>query len=32
VLLAYRILGERVHRVQQIGIAAMLGGAVLRST
>jgi len=32
VLLAYYILGERVHRIQQLGIAAMLAGVVLLST
>lgn len=32
VLLARYTLGERVHRVQQLGIAAMLAGVVLLST
>jgi len=32
VLLAYRVLGERVHRAQQIGIATVLAGVVLMST
>lgn len=31
VLLAYHVLGERVHRAQQIGIAAVLAGVVLLS-
>ncbi len=31
-LLAYRVLGERLHGVQQLGIAAVLGGVVLLST
>jgi drug/metabolite transporter (DMT)-like permease len=32
VLLAYRLLGERLHGVQQLGIAATLAGVVLLST
>jgi drug/metabolite transporter (DMT)-like permease len=32
VLLAYAVLGERLHGVQQLGIAAMLAGVVLLST
>jgi drug/metabolite transporter (DMT)-like permease len=32
VLLAYRVLGERVHRAQQLGITAVLAGVVLLST
>jgi len=31
VLLAYRVLGERVHRVQSLGIASVLAGVVLMS-
>ena len=32
VLLAYRLLGERLHGVQQVGIAATLAGIILLST
>jgi drug/metabolite transporter (DMT)-like permease len=32
VLLAYRVLGERLHGTQQLGIAAVLGGVALLST
>jgi drug/metabolite transporter (DMT)-like permease len=32
VLLAYRVLGERVHRAQQLGIAVVLAGGVLMSS
>jgi drug/metabolite transporter (DMT)-like permease len=32
VSLAYHVLGERVHRVQRVGIAAVLAGVVLMST
>jgi drug/metabolite transporter (DMT)-like permease len=31
VLLAYRVLGERVHRAQQLGIVTVLAGVVLMS-
>ena len=31
VLLAYRVLGERVHRAQQVGIVTVLAGVVLMS-
>lgn len=31
VLLAYHVLGERVHRVQRVGIASVLAGVVLMS-
>jgi drug/metabolite transporter (DMT)-like permease len=32
VLLAYRVLRERVHRAQQLGITAVLAGVVLLAT